>query len=415
MLSWIRERFGKAVVIVIVVGIGLSFILSDFLGSRITSRLGGTSGLAGTVNGEAISASEFHRELNRRTESLKQMMGGKISDEQLKMFGIRQSVFNELVQRKLILQDSKKNGLLPTDAQVREKIQELPYFKKDGKFDFLTYQSVLKGNNLDPGKFEGMIRDDLTLQRWLDQVRSRVRVSEDEVQRDFRLSNEKRNVKYVVLDLEAGKKSVVISPAEIDGFLKDSEKLGWVKTRYEQGRTTQYKTQKFEAVQREIARELIVGDKVGEARKANERLADELVPLLGTAADSRVQSMIKPLGVTIKASGLISGDTQALPGISDPRGILQDAFSEKNPIYPKGGGKAKRYDLAGAVVVAVVVESKTADLTKLAAESKKLEEQIRTRKERELQENWLEELKSRAKIDMESKIVNGPGGESDVG
>ncbi|NDD91339.1 hypothetical protein EBZ37_04570, partial [bacterium] len=194
--------------------------------------MGGSGGSAGSVNGEAISVSEFNRELARRTESLKQMTGGKLTDEQLRMFRIRESVFNDLVQRKLILQDCQKTGLLPADGQVREKIQELPYFKKDGKFDFLTYQNVLKGNGLNPGKFEDMVREDLTMQRWMDLIRSRVRVSEDEVQRDFRINNEKRNIKYVVLDLEAGKKSVPVAAGEIDAFLKDETKLGWVKSRY---------------------------------------------------------------------------------------------------------------------------------------------------------------------------------------
>lgn len=412
MFSWIRQKFGPVVVTLIVGGIASVFILTDLISPRAGRGMGGAGGVeAGSVNGEPISSSEFVRELARRTESLKQMTGGKLTDEQMKMFRVRESVFNELVQRKLVLQDCRKSGMVPSDVEVRDKIQELPYFQKDGRFDMATYQNVLSSNRLTAGKFEDMIRDDLTMQRWVDVVRSRVRISEDEIHREFRIANEKRTIKYVVLDLEAGRKAVQVPAAEVESFLKDAAKLARVKTRYEQDRATKYKDKKFEAVQNEIAKDILAGERVDEARKANQKLADQILPLLGSGSDARVQALVKPLGAEVKTTGLITVDSP-IPGVNDAQAILQDAFAEKSPIAVAQGGKAKKYESAAWVVVAVVTDSKKPDMTKLSAETAKLEQQLRTRKERELEEEWIQELRGKAKIKVNSSVVSAP--ETDV-
>ena len=359
MFNWIRNKLGPYAVAAVIGSIALIFVLTDFISPRGARGLGSGAGEAGSVNGEAISAAEFSQELARRTESLKQMTGGKLTDEQLKMFRIRESVFNQLVQRKLVIQDCRKAGLLPSDEEVREKIAELPYFQKDGKFDLATYRNVLTNNRLNPGKFEDMIRDDLMMQRWMDIVRSRVQVSEDEVQRDFRIGNEKRNLKYVVLDLEAGRKLVQIPAAEVDAFLKDETSAARAKSRYEQLRSSKYKDRKFEEVRREIGRDLLAGEKVEESRKASDRLADQIVPLLGAGSDAKVQALLKPIEVAVKTSGLITLESQGLPGAGDARDVLRDAFADKSPIDPSVGGRAKKYETGGSVIVAVVVDRKS--------------------------------------------------------
>ena len=65
--------------------------------------------VAGTVNGEPISIAEFNRELNRRMEFFKNLAGGQFSEEQLKAFRVREGVFQELVNRRLLVQEAMFN------------------------------------------------------------------------------------------------------------------------------------------------------------------------------------------------------------------------------------------------------------------------------------------------------------------
>jgi hypothetical protein len=55
--------------------------------------------------------------------------------------------------------------------------------------------------------------------------------------------------------------------------------------------------------------------------------------------------------------------------------------------------------------VAVVAEVQKPDLSKLSAEKAKLEQQIRFRKERILEEEWVQQLRTKAKIEMNPDLV----------
>src|SRR6476659_8472653 len=103
MLSWIREKFGTVVIGGIITFIAFVFVFYGVFNPKSTRGLHEGS-VAGTVNGDPISISEFNRELNRRIELFKNLSGGKLTDEQIKTFRVREGVFQELVNRKLLAQ-----------------------------------------------------------------------------------------------------------------------------------------------------------------------------------------------------------------------------------------------------------------------------------------------------------------------
>lgn len=401
-----RNRLGPVFVTLIIGGIAAVFVLSDFISPRRGGGLGrGGTSIAGEVNGEPVSMGEFNRSLSQRIESMKQMTGGKLTDEQIRMFRMRETVFNEIAQRKLILQDCAKNGLLPSDAEVMNKIRELPYFQKEGRFDLTAYRNILAANNLNPGAFEKMMRDDLTLQLWMDGVKSRVQVSADELEREYKVSNDKRNIKFVLLDSETGRKAIPVSNSEIEDFLKDPTKLARAKARFEAVKSTQYKGKKFEEVQKELVRDVIAGEKTEAIRDANLKLADQVMPLLGRAPDSQVNSLLKSVGTTVKTSGLITRQAPFIQGLGEAKDLLSDAFAAESPILLSQGGKAKKYTSAAWVAVAVVAESKKPEMNKFEGEKSKLEQQLRFKKERTLEQEWIQQLRSKAKIEMNPALI----------
>jgi peptidyl-prolyl cis-trans isomerase D len=407
MLTTMRNRFGPVFVTLIIGGIAGVFILSDFISPRAGRGMGaGASGShAGEVNGETISIADYNRELSRRVEAMKQFTGGKITDEQLKMFRVREAVFNELAQRRLILQDCIRSGRIPSDVEVMARIRELPYFQKDGKFDLTTYRNLLAGNNLTAGGFEKMIREDLTLQGWSEGLKSSVRVSDDEVEREFRVANDKRNIKYVVFDAETGRRAVSVEDSEVDSFLKDPAKVARARGRFEAVKDTQFKGSKFEQVQKQVARDVLAGEKSDAIREANIQAAERVLPLLGKAPDSKVNELLKPLGAAVKSSGLVARQGSVLQGLGEAPDLMADAFQARSPIHPGSGGKAKKYISPAWVAVAVVAEVQRPDLSKLTAEKAKLEQQIRMRKERVLEEEWVGQLRSKAKIEMNPDLI----------
>src|SRR4051812_41257225 len=102
MLSWIREKFGRLVISAIILLIACVFIFYGVFSPKSTRGLH-EGAVAGTVNGDTISLREFNQALNQRLEWLKNLTGGnRLPENQIKAFRIRRSVFDSLVQRKLL-------------------------------------------------------------------------------------------------------------------------------------------------------------------------------------------------------------------------------------------------------------------------------------------------------------------------
>jgi hypothetical protein len=410
MLTWIREKFGTVIIVGIIGLIAFVFIASDLLNGRGrgSTRGLGAGAVAGKVNGDAISLADFNRELRRRTDFFRSMMGGQaISEDQLRAFRIKEMVFNELVRRKLLLQEADRQGLLASDEEIKEQILQMPAFQKDGKFDLNTYKQVLEANSYSAGSFERVMREDLSVQRWNDYFRDRVQVTDAELRKRFLVNEDKRGIRYVLLNNETGKKGVKIAPDEVSKFVANEAKLNVAKGQYDREKATRFKGKTFEQAREEIVRELIAGEKLDEVRKVNEGLADQVARVLTgeKSSDAKVNAILKPYDSTVKVSGLVSRTNPYLPGIGEAKDLMADLFAAKSPIDPAQGGKPKKYTVGTGVVVAVISESQKPNLAKFDKEKPQLARQVVTQKQRELFEEWVKKLQAKASIERNESVI----------
>jgi len=369
MLTWIREKFGTVVIGGIISLIAFVFVFYGVFNPRATRGLH-EGAVAGTVNGDSISIADFNRELKRRTDFFRGLMGGgQITDEQLKAFRVKGMVFEELVRKKLLLQEAERQGLLASDEEIKEQIQEMPAFQKDGKFDLATYKQVLEANNYSAGTFERVMREDLSVQRWNDYFRNRAQVSEPEARKRYLISEDKRDVRYVLLTTETGKKGVKITDEEIAKYLGDTAKKNIAQAQFDREKDTKFKGKTFDQVKDSIVREILAGDRMDEIRKINDGLAEKAVGLLTAdkASDAKVNALLKPYDVTVRSTGLLSRMNPYVPGIGEAKELMADLFAAKSPIDPSQGGKAKKYVSGAWVLVAIISETQKPDLAKFEA------------------------------------------------
>lgn len=408
MLTWIREKFGTVVIGGVISFIALIFVFDGMVNRRATRGLH-EGAVAGTVNGDAITIADFNREYSRRVEFFKNLAAGKISDEQLKGFHIREGVFQEMVRRKLMSQDAERQGLLASDAEVRELVKQIPAFQKEGKFDLSTYKDVLAANRHSPGSFERLIREDASVQGWQDFFRIRASFSEEELRRQFQVSEDKRQLKYVVLTPENGRQGLKIEAADVQKYLAIPANANLVRSRFDAQKETQYKGQAFEGVKERIARELIASEKSDEVRKINTQLADQVLGMLSADAkgDAKINALLKPYGTDVKSSGWVTRLSGYLPGLGDARDLMKDAFAENSPILATQGGKAGKYEVAGVLVVALVTEAKKPDFAQFDRERARLAEQIVARRQRDWMDAWVKKLTDKAKVDPNPSVITG--------
>ena len=409
MFSKIRKSFGPLFVGLIIGFIAFVFIFYGIFNPKATRGIH-EGAVAGLVNGEKISLSEFNRAYEQRLEMFKSFGGGKLTDQQLKMFRVRESTFDSLVERKVLVQQSRELGLIAGDEQVRSAMREMAVFRNAGGFDPLKYEQVLRANRYSPASFEQLIRDDLSVQALQSSFRDKVRISEAELKAEFLRQGEKRELKYVLLTTEMGRKRFQIPSDEVQKFLADEKNLNLLKGQYEREKDTTYRGKDFEKVKASLAEAQVARSKSSEIRALNEKIADEVAGLLTAepASDAKVQAMFKDLGATVKSTGLVPRSQSFIQGLGDTRDLFADAFSANAPIDSTRGGKAKRYSTPAGIVVAVVVKSESADESKLPSERNALLKQLIEQKQREFFSGWMKSVKDQAKIEKNPDVVS-PG------
>ena len=128
------------------------------------------------VNGVPI----FQSDLDRGMEGVIQRRartGAPMDEAQLKT--IRMDVLNNLINRELLNQESKKQKITITDAQVNDKLSKIKErFKGDAEF-----KEMLTKMKLSEAQIKTQLKEDLAIQALIDkQVVEKIKVTEQETQ-----------------------------------------------------------------------------------------------------------------------------------------------------------------------------------------------------------------------------------------
>ncbi len=418
MLDGMRKYLGPAVVGVLGGALVLVFVVTGVFSPSTGGRGAGGRDAVATVNGTRIEANQFLREYNARIQYFQEMMkGAKIDNNMLKQLGIAQQIIDDLVRKQLVLQEAKRLGLIVSDIEVRDRVQTLPMFQKNQKFDAATYNGLLSSNGLDAGKFEDMIREEILSQQVLDRIRSRALVSDLEVEREYLGLQDQRQVQYVYFGPEFVKTFARVSDAEIDKKL--SSELEKVKEHYEMTKFVYAKKvdakkvkksdatpppeyEAFETVKRKVAADLLqqnTADKaLVEARKAVEKFYSGV-----KAEPTQWAALAKTAGYSVKTSEKFSAQGVSAVELAPFSDLVDDAFRTENAPL---ANQVKLYESRGSFVVAGFVSASKGDLTGLnETEKKKLSQEILKRKERLVFEQWMDALKKKAKIVIKQDVL----------
>jgi len=214
MLDFLRKRKRNWIIILFLGIIVISFAL--FVGSG-KFRDQGTGDVA-EINGESISQREFAIQYERAVERYRQMLKGSLTPEMIKGLNIKGSLLEELIQRKLMLQEARTLGLTATDDDLAEHLALAPEFQVGGRFSKDRYLQILQTNRLLPAQFEEEQRDHLTIQRLYSVLVDSVHVSEAEVRDRYKIDQEKINLSYIKLPISSFTSQVKLSADDIKQY-----------------------------------------------------------------------------------------------------------------------------------------------------------------------------------------------------
>ena len=169
--SWWLKALLLAVALSFVIGFGILTTFRDKDQSRFAAR----------VDNTIITHAEFQNAFENQLKAIKEKYGEDLKEEEIKKLGLRKSILDDQIDKILETREAKKLNIPVTDKEVRDVIKSVPYFKKDGEFDYDTYTEVLKYNKLTEAGFEAIIRNDIMIQKFSGIIKDSAKVSEEDV------------------------------------------------------------------------------------------------------------------------------------------------------------------------------------------------------------------------------------------
>lgn len=219
MLEKIREGTQGPIAKIILGLVILSFALAG-IGSYLRNP---SEQYAADVNGDKITQAEWERAYQQQRSRLEAQLDGDMfsrlagNDAYLKQF--RNSVLEDLINNRLLLQAAEDTGLWIGDKQVAEAIRGMNEFKdKDGNFSTERYTSLLATAGYSPDQFKETIRSDLVRQQLVRAVVNTSFELPEEVEQRYALQYQQRQVAYWTIAAEQFAADIKPDEADIEAY-----------------------------------------------------------------------------------------------------------------------------------------------------------------------------------------------------
>jgi peptidyl-prolyl cis-trans isomerase D len=198
---------------VIAVTFVLSFGVGGFFGDR--------KEVVAKVNDQEILLKEYREAYQNRLGALQQQFGEN-AEQFAEQLNLRQQVFNQLIDRHLLLTDAAELNLVATDLELQDYIRKQPFFQQNGQFDYDTYETVLSQNRIVRHEYEASLRADILLTKKQQLLGTGLVISDNEVEQTFRRNFEKIEVEYVYFDPQVFVEKTTAEDAELRKYLQDN-------------------------------------------------------------------------------------------------------------------------------------------------------------------------------------------------
>ena len=195
MIQELRE-YSNSIFFKILLGvIAITFVLSFGVGGFFGDR----KEVIATVNDNEILLNEYREAYQNRIQALRQQFG-ESADQIAEQINLRQQVFDQLIDRYLLLSEAADMNLMTTDLELQDYIRNQPFFQKNGQFDYATYETVLSQNRLVRHEYENSLRADILLAKKQQLLGAGLVINDREVEQAYRRDFEKIEVDYVYFD-----------------------------------------------------------------------------------------------------------------------------------------------------------------------------------------------------------------------
>lgn len=184
----------------------------------------GTPDSIGSVAGHDIKVREFNAEVQRQSEFYANILNGgqPLTSQQMSQYKVYDNAIRNLVFQKLRIVVADDLGIVVSNEEVINDIQNQPYFQTNKQFDITKYKALLSYNKFTPEDYENETKDRVALRR-LQNIVQHVPLSKGLENELNELYQDQRNAKIISLKHSEVRKLVNVSDKEITKFLSNEE------------------------------------------------------------------------------------------------------------------------------------------------------------------------------------------------
>jgi peptidyl-prolyl cis-trans isomerase D len=214
MLDTLRANSRSVLTYVLFGIIIVVFVVSFGPGSRGCSSGGRATTWAAKVNGSVVSPGEFEAQY----ANIARMYQGA-SENPVFRAQLRQMALDQLVQRELVEQEARRQGLFVSDDEVSRAVKQSPAFQSDGHFDYDLYKRAVTSSYGSPAKFEERLRRDLAYGKMMALLRETAKVSDDEIKEAWLAENDKVSLEFARFPVQLARADARATDAQVKDFV----------------------------------------------------------------------------------------------------------------------------------------------------------------------------------------------------
>lgn len=199
----------------------VTFIAALFFDFGSINQFGRAKGqVAVSVGKEEVTYDEFRRQYQSLESRYRQMFGDRYNADLAKQFNLPQQALDQLINRRILLLEADKVGLMATDGEVQQAILDYPVFKDaSGKFvGRARVVEILRQNQMSEKEFADAVREDVLLEKLNNVLAQTSYLSDADLEKAWREQNEKAKLKYLHLPGATAAATVPVSDAELQAY-----------------------------------------------------------------------------------------------------------------------------------------------------------------------------------------------------
>ena len=177
------------------------------------------------VGDHEITVSRFRQIYLAQLQNYRLQSSGEVTEEVLRSLGIDRQILQSMISRYAALTEADRLGLSVSDAEVRQRIVNLPGFQENGQFvGEQRYRQALQFQRppMSPEQFEEDVRGDIMFERLQTAITGWITVSDAEIADEHRRRNEKVKVEVVTFHSDDYRDEIEVSDEEIQALYDES-------------------------------------------------------------------------------------------------------------------------------------------------------------------------------------------------